>query len=116
MLLKKIKDVGAVPVEMEGAENVKVRVLFGPEDKAPTFAMRVFELGKAGHTPYHQHPFEHEVVILDGEVVAVTDKNEIQLNVGDVLLIMPGELHQFKNISNSKPASFMCIIPVQFQK
>ena len=46
MLVKKIKDVTATPVEMEGAENVKVRVLFGPEDGAPTFAMRVFEFDK----------------------------------------------------------------------
>ena len=73
MLIKKIKDVPAVPVEMEGARDVKVRVLFGPDDNAPTFAMRVFELDKAGHTPYHSHPFEHEVIVLNGQILAVTE-------------------------------------------
>jgi len=116
MLVKKIQDVAAVPVEMEGVKDVKVRVLFGPEDKAPTFAMRVFELGKTGHTPYHCHPFEHEVVILDGEIMAVTENEEIRLDVNDVLLVMPNELHQFKNISDKRPASFICIVPVKYQK
>ena len=53
MLIKRITDVGAVPVEMEGAEGASVRVIFGPADEAPNFAMRVFELAKSGHTPYY---------------------------------------------------------------
>ena len=61
MLIKKIDEVKAKAVEMEGAKDVTVRVLFGPADGAPTFAMRVFEVAGGGHTPYHEHPFEHEV-------------------------------------------------------
>ena len=116
MLVKKIKEVPAAPVEMEGAENVSVRVVFGPKDEAPTFAMRVFEFDKGGHTPYHSHPFEHEVIILDGEILAVTKKGEIRLNVGDVLMVMPDEIHQFKNISDSNSASIVCLVPVEHQK
>lgn len=116
MLVKKIKDVLAVSVKMEGAKNTRVRVLFGPEDGAPTFAMRLFELDKEGHTPYHNHPFEHEVIILDGKILAVTEKQEIPLNVGDVVMVMPGETHQFKNISDNKPASFICLIPLEHQR
>ncbi|MHC4124455.1 MAG: cupin domain-containing protein [Planctomycetota bacterium] len=101
---------------MEGAKDVMVRVLFGPEDGAPTFAMRVFEFDKAGHTPYHSHPFEHQVIILDGEILAVTEKDEVPLSIGDVLMVIPGEIHQFKNISNSKPARLVCLIPVECQK
>ena len=116
MLVKRIKDVSVRPVDMDGAKNVKVRVLFGPEDKAPTFAMRVFEFDKGGHTPYHAHPFEHEVIVLDGEIIAVTEKGDIPLNVGNVLMVNPGEKHQFKNSSDIKSASFVCLIPVGYQK
>ena len=63
MIIKTISDVAASPVQMEGAKNVSVRVVFGPADKAPTFAMRVFELDAGGHTPFHTHAFEHEVMI-----------------------------------------------------
>ncbi len=116
MLIKKIKDVPAVPVEMEGARDVKVRVLFGPDDNAPNFAMRVFELDKAGYTPYHSHPFEHEVIVLDGQIAAVTENDETQLNVGDVLLMMPDEMHQFRNLSDTEPAGMVCLVPVEYQK
>jgi quercetin dioxygenase-like cupin family protein len=116
MLIKKIKDVPAEKVKMEGAENVSVRVLFGPEDAAPTFAMRVFEFDKAGHTPYHSHPFEHEVLILKGEVAVVTEKGPINLDVGDTLMVNPGEMHQFKNLSKTNTTEILCLIPVQYQK
>ena len=116
MLIKKIDAVKAVPVEMEGAKNVSVRVLFGPEDGAPTFAMRVFDLEKAGHTPYHSHPFEHEVIVLAGEIAAVTQNGETPLSVGDVLLMMPDEIHQFRNLSETDPARMVCLVPVQYQK
>ena len=116
MLVKKIKDVRAVPVSMEGAENVSVRVLFGPEDEAPTFSMRVFEFEKTGHTPYHSHTFEHEVIILDGELSIVTEQGEIALSVGDVLMVMPGDKHQLRNTSDSKSASMICLVPVEYQK
>ena len=67
MLVKKIEDVPAAQVQMEGAKNVTVRVLFGPDDNAPTFAMRLVEIDADGHTPFHAHPFEHEVFVLKGE-------------------------------------------------
>ena len=116
MLIKKIKDVPAEKVQMEGAEDVSVRVLFGPKDEAPTFAMRVFEFAKEGHTPYHSHPFEHEVLILKGEVAVVTEKGPINLDVGDTLMVSPGEMHQFKNLSKTNTAEILCLIPVQYQK
>lgn len=116
MIIKKIQDVPAQDVNMEGAKDVKMRVLFGPADKAPTFAMRVFELASGGHTPFHTHPFEHEAVVLDGDIAAVTENGEKPLDKGDVLLIVPNEKHQFKNRSQTKPASFICLVPIAYQK
>ncbi len=116
MLIKKIDDVPLQDVTMEGAKDVKVRVVFGPADDAPTFAMRVFELAPGGHTPLHTHPFEHEAMVLDGDIAAVTEYGERPLDQGDVLLIAPDETHQFKNRSDSKPARFMCLVPIAYQK
>ena len=116
MLVKKIKDVPAVPVEMEGVKDVNVRVIFGPKDEAPNFAMRVFDIAEAGHTPYHSHPFEHEVIILAGEVMVVTENDKTPLSVGDAVMVMPDEVHQFRNTSETNPASMACLVPVQYQK
>jgi quercetin dioxygenase-like cupin family protein len=116
MLIKKIEQVAAVPVLMEGAGDVSVRVIFGPKDGAPTFAMRVFELAPGGHTPFHTHPFEHEAVILAGRIGMVTPDGTRPLAVGDMLLVMPDEKHQFKNLSSTDPARFMCLVPIGYQK
>jgi len=116
MIIKTISDVAASPVQMEGAKNVSVRVVFGPADKAPTFAMRVFELDAGGHTPFHTHAFEHEVMILSGEIAAVTEQGPIPLKAGQCILVQPDEKHQFKNLSASNKASFMCLVPIAYQK
>jgi len=116
MLIKKIQQVPAKPVQMEGAENVSVRVIFGPDDGAATFAMRVFELLAAGHTPYHTHPFEHEVLILSGQISLTTEQGPVALAPGDAVLVGANEKHQFKNLSAAQPASFLCLVPVEYQK
>ncbi|MBN1764685.1 MAG: cupin domain-containing protein [Sedimentisphaerales bacterium] len=116
MLIKKIDDVAAVPVEMEGAKDVKIRVLFGPKDGSPTFAMRIFELDKSGHTPFHRHPFEHQVMVLQGDIGLVSEDGQIPIKPGDVVMVMPGEKHQFRNLSDKGPAKIMCMIPVEYQK
>ncbi|MHC4854976.1 MAG: cupin domain-containing protein [Planctomycetota bacterium] len=116
MLIKNIDQVPLQDVNMEGAKDVKVRVLFGPADNAPTFAMRVFELAPAGHTPFHAHPFEHEAVLLDGDIAVVTEDGDRPLKQGDVIFMPPDEKHQFKNCSDTKPASFMCLVPIEYQK
>ena len=116
MIIKHPQDVPAVPVQVEGAKDVKIRVLLGPQDHAPTFAMRIFEIGPGGHTPYHEHPFEHEVSILDGRIGVVTPQGIRPVDKGDVLLVMPGETHQFKNLSDTEQAKIMCVVPVEYQK
>ncbi len=115
MIIKNIDKVPLQEVNMEGAENVKARIVLGPADKAPTFAMRVFELAPGGYTPFHSHPFEHEAVILEGSIGSVSESGMKELYVNDALLIFPDEKHQFKNLSDTEPARFMCLVPVEYQ-
>ena len=116
MIIKKIEDVPMQDVNIEGAKGAKIRVVLGPADNAPTFALRVFDLAPGGYTPFHTHPFEHEAMILDGDIVAVTESGEKPLDKGDILLIAPDEKHQFKNRSGTKDARFMCLVPIEYQK
>ena len=116
MIIKNIDQVPLQDVNMEGAKDVKVRVLFGPADHAPTFAMRVFEMAGGGHTPFHTHPFEHEAMLLDGDIAIVTEEGDRLLQKGDVILVPPDEKHQFKNLSDTHNARFMCLVPIEYQK
>ena len=116
MIIKNIDQIPPQDVNMEGAKDVKVQVLLGPADNAPTFAMRVFELAAGGHTPLHTHPFEHEAVILDGDIAVVTEQGDRPLQKGDVLLVAPNEKHQFRNLSDTQTARFMCLVPIAYQK
>ena len=116
MKIKQMLDVPAQPVAMDGAKDVTVRVLIGPQDNAPTFAMRLFELAPGGHTPYHTHDFEHEAIILDGDIVVMTEERPQPVKKGTILLVPANEPHQFKNQSDILPAKFICLVPIAYQK
>jgi len=116
MEIKKLDTVPLEPVTMEGASGASVRVVFGPKDNAPTFAMRIFELAPGGHTPFHDHPFEHEALILEGCIALVTLDGRIELAPDHAVLVPPDEPHQFKNLSDTNSAKFMCLVPIQYQK
>jgi quercetin dioxygenase-like cupin family protein len=110
MQLKKLQDVPASEVTMEGAAGCRVRWLVGEKDNAPTFAMREFEVSPGGHTPKHFHDYEHEVYVLAGEGTILDGEVERPLAAGDVLFVAPNDVHQFRN-TGSEPMRFLCLIP-----
>jgi quercetin dioxygenase-like cupin family protein len=97
-------------VEMEGSSKCTVRWLVGEADGAPTFAMRQFEVAPGGYTPRHFHDYEHEVFVLEGNGVVIEDTVEYPLAAGDVILVKPNEIHQFRNTGQA-PMKFLCLIP-----
>ncbi len=97
-------------VTMEGAANVKMRMLIGPDEGAKNFHMRHFELGAGGNTPRHSHDYEHEVLVLDGAGVLFTEQGEQPFQAGNVIFVPAGELHQFINRTD-QPCEFICLIP-----
>jgi quercetin dioxygenase-like cupin family protein len=98
------------PVHMEGASGCQVRWLLGPEQGTPNFAMRQFEVAPGGFTPRHSHPYEHEVFVLEGEGVVIEGEKEHPLRPGDVVFVVPDEVHQFRN-TGSAPLKFLCLVP-----
>jgi len=97
-------------VEMKGASGVKMRMLVGPDDDAPNFFMRRFELEPGGYTPMHTHDWEHETYILEGEGAVFGNGEEKPVKAGDVLYVPPNEKHQFI-ASPDAPLAFLCLIP-----
>lgn len=100
----------AVPVEREGAQDVRKRVLISRVEGATNFYMRMFEVKPNGFTPYHKHDFEHEVYVLEGRGLIKSDSTEKPVNPGDVIFVAPNEEHQFRNIS-TETLKFLCMIP-----
>ena len=90
--------------------NVKKRVLIGPEQGAPNFIMRLFTLVEGGFSPYHAHPWEHEVFVLSGEGIVKECDGETPVSAGDFIFVPPNEEHQFQS-SGKEPFEFLCIIP-----
>jgi quercetin dioxygenase-like cupin family protein len=110
MQIKTAEQVEAREVTMDGASKVTMRMLIGPDDNAPTFNMRMFELAPGGHTPRHAHDWEHEVYILSGEGAVYADGEETPVLPGQCLFVPPGEAHQFVNTGDG-PMRFLCLVP-----
>jgi quercetin dioxygenase-like cupin family protein len=110
MIVTNHEAIPANEVTMEGAHACKVRWLIGEKEKAPTFAMREFEVSPGGHTPKHFHDYEHEVYVLAGRGTIVDGDMEQPLSAGDVVFIAPNDVHQFRN-TGSEPMRFLCLIP-----
>jgi quercetin dioxygenase-like cupin family protein len=112
MIVKHFTDIHAMPVAMEGAENVLIRNVVTSHEGAPNFTMRVFDVQPGGHTPFHAHDYEHEIFVLEGEGEVTEEKRVHALRAGSVILIQPGTWHQFRN-PGDETFRFICVIPVQ---
>jgi quercetin dioxygenase-like cupin family protein len=98
-----------------GAQKVKVRWLITKEMGAPNFAMRLFEVGKGGCSPFHTHAWEHEVFILEGEGSVMSEEGPKKIKQGDVVYVLPNEKHQFKN-EGKTVLKFLCLVPIEKKK
>src|SRR5690554_1097674 len=98
-------------VKVEGAKGARIRWLISQKDNAPNFALRMFEVEVDGHTPFHSHNFEHEVYVVDGEGVFVTEEKEYPFKKGHVIYADPNMKHQFRNVGQV-PLKFLCIVPL----
>lgn len=102
-------EVPAEPVE-DGAVGVSIRHVISEADGAPNFVMRVFEVAPGGSTPRHSHPWEHEVLIMEGHGRVHGGGTERAFGPGDVMYVAPNEEHQFRNDSDDT-VRFVCLVP-----
>jgi quercetin dioxygenase-like cupin family protein len=104
------EQVESTPVAMEGAVGCRIRCLIGPDDRAPSFTMRQFEIASGGQTPQHSHAHEHEVFVLEGSGVVLEGQREHPLRPGTVVYVPPSQSHQFRN-TGPGALKFLCLIP-----
>lgn len=100
--------------QVEGKEEppgVVMRVVAGPAEGAPNFAMRIFEIQPGSATPAHAHPWEHEVFVVSGRGALKSADMERPLNEGDAVLVLPDEPHCFANTGNDV-FRVICVVPL----
>ena len=93
-------------------KGVTKRVLISPKDGAPNFTMRMFHVEPGGYTFHHSHDFEHEVFIVEGKGLVISENGSTPVEKGFSVLIEPGEIHQIKNTGETE-LTFLCLIPNQ---
>jgi quercetin dioxygenase-like cupin family protein len=91
-------------------EGVTMRVVIGPDQGAPYFTMRVFEVQPGHATPLHSHWWEHEVFVLSGHGVANNGQAEIPIGHGSTVFVPGGDRHQFRNTGQDL-LRFVCVVP-----
>ena len=107
-----VKHALTVPAELvEGVPGVAIRWLWAAPDGTPTFALRLFEVQPGASTPYHTHPYEHEVYILSGQARLRGEAQEQPLEPGDTALVLPNKQHQFIN-AGTEVLRFLCAVPL----
>ena len=106
MLSRDYRSVPAEPV-MEG---ITIRWVIGRPEGAPNFAMRVIEFEPGAVFARHQHPYEHEIFVLEGEGVADGPGGEVPMRPGAALYIPPDEIHGYRN-TGAGMLRFICVIP-----
>lgn len=110
MKLVKWRDVEPSLVKDEGAADTTIRVLLGPGVGAPNFVMRLFEIGPGGQTPFHEHPWEHEMFVVSGGGACVLEGREVPLEAQDAIFMPAGEKHCFRN-TGEETLRVICLIP-----
>lgn len=110
MIVKTYSDVPAENVAMAGAQDVTIRWLLGKGSPAPNFWLRLFEVQPGGHSPYHAHPSEHEIFILEGSGRINAKGRSFPVAAGHFALVEPNEEHQFEN-TGAGVLKFLCLVP-----
>jgi len=104
-----ISVVKEAPVAEEDSKGARIKWLINESDGAPNFLMRHFTIESGGFTPYHQHDWEHEVYVLEGQGKVRYEDHEERIEPGDAILIPAGKKHQFR--ADSEPLRFLCMVP-----
>ena len=99
--------VPATPVAQGRA--TEVRVLVGPADGAPNFALRRFTMGEGGGMPRHANAVEHEQYVLKGRARVTIGDRVHEVAPGDALYIPAGAPHAYDVVE--APFEFLCVVP-----
>jgi quercetin dioxygenase-like cupin family protein len=94
----------------EPVQGAKMHVVAGPEEGAPNFIMRIFEIEPGSNTPFHEHDWEHEIFIIDGPAGVRSSESTTPLKPGTAIFIPSGEKHGIVNLGQ-ETVKLVCVIP-----
>lgn len=114
MLVTRLSEVEKTVPAMEGAKDIYKQIPLSKKDGVPTFSFRVFTIKPGGHTPFHQHMFEHMTYVIEGKGVMVGADQKHELSKGDFALILPDEKHQVRNTGKSDLV-IICAVPKEYE-
>lgn len=116
MKITRLDQVEKTKMGMGGAEGVHKQVPVSAKDGAPLFSFRVFTIEPGGHTPFHAHPFEHVNYIIEGNGVLVSEGGvERPVGAGDFALVLPNEVHQYRNADDARDFVMICAVPKEYE-
>lgn len=107
MIIRKLAEVPAHPVDMEGVLGATKQMVLGSADGVPNFSFRVFTLEPGGHTPLHSHPTEHLNYILSGQGCLVDEE-------GRRHPLVPGDFAFVPRIRNTSSATMRAVLLSSF--
>jgi quercetin dioxygenase-like cupin family protein len=107
---KNVKEADVTPVELIGKAKSTIQWAITEEDGAPNFEMRYISLSPDSTTPFHAHPWEHEVYIVKGKGALKTEKGSQSIEKDDFVFVPLDEKHQFINTSE-EDLDFICVVP-----
>jgi quercetin dioxygenase-like cupin family protein len=111
LLIANASVVPAVDLAKKGTENVQVRYLIDERHGSDRFALRLYSVGKGGHTPLDQHEYEHHVYVLSGQGLLKETQDDQplrELRKGDFVFVPSNAIHQFIN-ERDEPLVFLCV-------
>jgi len=110
--LEKVKK---TKTDMAGAKGIYKQIPISRENGTLTFSFRVFTIEPGGHTPLHNHMFEHLNYIIEGNGKVIVENMEHDLKKDDFVIVQPGETHQYRNMSSSNPLVMICAVPKEYE-
>lgn len=99
----------------EISNGIYRRWLIDEKIEAKNFFMRLFEILPNKEIVIDQHPYEHEIFILEGRGIATIGKEILPISKGDALFISPNEIHSIKN-TGSEILQFLCMVPSSYRE
>ena len=85
------------------------RVLLGPDDGMPHFAMRRFTMDAGGGMPLHTNTVEHEQYVLKGRARIRIGDTTHEVGPEAVVFIPAGVPHSYEVLEG--PFEFLCMVP-----
>ncbi len=110
MPVRKYNEIPEVDVNMDGVVGTTKRVPISKDEGWTDHTVRIFKIAPGGHTPKHQHDWEHVNYVMSGKGRLTIAGKPHELSHKDFAFVPPNTEHQFEN-PYDEPFEFICIVP-----